>query len=63
MTFREDECRVREHNDVQNWAVLRKMALKLLGQHTSKMSRKDKRKKAAWNNDDTAQLLQINLMR
>ena len=63
VTFREDECRVREHNAVQNWAVLRKMALNLLGQDTSKISLKAKRKKAAWNNDYMAQLLQINLMR
>lgn len=63
VTFGEDECRVREHNAVQNWAVLRKMALNLLGQDTSKISLKAKRKKAAWNNDYMAQLLQINLMR
>ena len=63
VTFGEDESRVREHNAVQNRAVLRKIALNLLGKHTTKISLKAKRKKAAWNNDYMAQLLQINLMR
>ena len=63
VTFREDDSRVREHNAVCNWAVLRKMALNLLGRDPAKISLKAKRKKAAWNNDYMAQLLQTNLMR
>lgn len=63
VTFREDESRVRQHNAVCNWALLRKMALNLLGRDTAKISLKAKRKKAAWNNDYMAHLLQSNLMR
>ncbi|PQV62709.1 transposase, IS4 family [Abditibacterium utsteinense] len=63
VTFHEDDSRIREHNAVINWAVLRKIALNLLGKDTAKISLKAKRKKAAWNNDYMAQLLQINLMR
>ena len=63
VTFGEDQSRVRERNAVCNWAVLRKMALNLLARDPAKISLKAKRKKAAWNNDYMAQLLQINLMR
>ena len=54
---------MREQNAVCNWAALRKMALNLLGRDTTKISLKAKRKKAAWNNDYMAQLLQSNFMR
>jgi predicted transposase YbfD/YdcC len=63
VTFGEDESRVREQNAVRNWALLRKMALNLLGRDPSKTSLKAKRKKAAWNNDYMAQLLQSHLVR
>ncbi len=63
VTFREDDSRVREQNAVRNWAVLRKMALNLLGRDPGKTSLKAKRKKAAWNNDYMAQLLQSNFVR
>lgn len=63
VVFREDDSRLRERNAVSNWAVLRKMALNLLGRDTQKISLKAKRKKAAWNNDYMAQLLQSNFMR
>ena len=63
VVFREDDSRVREHQAVQNWALLRKIALNLLAQDTAKISTKAKRKKAAWNNDYMAQLLQANFMR
>jgi predicted transposase YbfD/YdcC len=63
VTFGEDQSRVREHNAVCNWAVLRKIALNLLGRDPAKISLKAKRKKAAWNNDYMAQLLQGILMR
>ena len=54
---------MQEHNTVRNWAVLRKIALNLLGRDPTKISLKAKRKKAAWDNDYMAQLLQPNLMR
>jgi len=63
VTFHQDNCRIREHNAVCNWAVLRKMALNLLGRDTTKSSLKAKRKKAAWNNDYMAQLLQADFVR
>ena len=63
MVFREDDSRLREQNAVCNWAVLRKMALNLLGRDTSKISLKAKRKKAAWDNNSMAQLLQVNFIR
>ena len=63
VTFHEDHSRVRERNAVCNWAMLRKIALNLLGQDATKISLKAKRKKAAWNNDYMAQLLQGNFMR
>ncbi len=63
VTFGEDKSRVREQHAVRNWAVLRKMALNLLGRGTGKTSLKAKRKKAAWNNDYMAQILQSNFVR
>jgi len=63
VVFREDDSRVREQQAVQNWALLRKIALNLLAQDTAKISLKAKRKKAAWNNDYMVQLLQANFMR
>jgi predicted transposase YbfD/YdcC len=63
VTFGEDASQVQEHNTVRNWAVLRKIALNLLGRDPAKISLKAKRKKAAWDNDYMAQLLQSSLMR
>ncbi len=63
MVFREDDSRLRERNAVCHWALLRKMALNLLGRDAAKISLKAKRKKAAWDNDYMAQLLQRNFMR
>ncbi len=63
VVFREDDSRLRERNAVCNWALLRKMALNLLGRDAAKISLKAKRKKAAWDNDYMAQLLQSHFMR
>lgn len=50
--FREDDCRIREGNGAENFAVLRHIALNLLRQEkTSKGSLKGRRKKAGWDND------------
>jgi predicted transposase YbfD/YdcC len=52
VAFREDDCRVRKGNAPQNLAVLRHIALNLLRQEkTTKCGIKNKRLKAAWNND------------
>jgi predicted transposase YbfD/YdcC len=50
VTFREDDSRVRDQRAARNFAVLRKIALNLVGRDRSaKASVRAKRKKAAWN--------------
>jgi len=52
ISFREDDCRIRTGSGPQNMAVLRHIALNLLGQEQSaKCGVKNKRLKAAWDND------------
>jgi predicted transposase YbfD/YdcC len=52
VAFREDDCRVRKDNGPQNLAVLRHIALNLLRRETSaQCGIKNKRLKAAWDND------------
>ena len=52
MSFREDECRIRESNSARCFAILRKIALNLIRQDsTSRNSIRAKRKKAGWSND------------
>lgn len=52
ISFREDDCRIRTGSGPQNMAVLRHIALNLLGQEQSaKCGIKNKRLKAAWDND------------
>ena len=52
ISFREDDCRIRTGYGPQNMAVLRHIALNLLGQEqTAKCGLKNKRLKAAWDND------------
>ncbi len=58
VTFREDDSRVRDRRATRNLAVLRKVALNLVGRDRStKASVRAKRKKAAWNDDYMRQLL------
>jgi predicted transposase YbfD/YdcC len=64
VTFREDDCRVRDSTAARNFALLRKMALNLVGQDRStKASLRAQRKKAAWDNSYMQQLLKVNFMR
>lgn len=64
VTFREDDSRVRDPTAARNFALLRKMALNLVGQDRStKASLRAKRKKAAWDDDYMGQLLKVNFMR
>ena len=57
-TFREDDSRVRDRRAARNFALLRKIALNLVGRDRStKASVRAKRKKAAWNDDYMFQLL------
>ena len=52
ISFREDDCRVRDGNAPENLAVIRHMALNLLKQdRTVRASIKGKRKRAGWDND------------
>ena len=52
VTFREDDCRVRDRTAVRNLALLRKIAINLVRRHhNSKSSLRGRRKSAGWNND------------
>lgn len=58
VTFQEDHCRMRDQNAVQNFALLRKIAINLVRRHhTSKASLKGRRKMAAWDNRYMEQVL------
>lgn len=58
MSFREDECRIRESNSARCFASLRKIALNLIRQDSSsRNSIRAKRKKAGWSNDYMAGIL------
>ena len=58
VTFREDDSRVRDRRAARNLAVLRRIALNLVGRDRSaKASVRARRKKAAWNDDYMLQLL------
>jgi predicted transposase YbfD/YdcC len=57
IAFREDDCRVRQGEAAQNFAMLRQVALNLLRQErTAKLGVKAKRLKAGW---DTQYLLKV----
>jgi predicted transposase YbfD/YdcC len=58
VTFREDDCRVRDRTAVRNFALLRKIAINFVRRHrTSKTSLRGRRKTAGWNNDYMRQVL------
>jgi predicted transposase YbfD/YdcC len=58
VTFREDGCRIRDRTAVQNFALLRKIALNLVRQHhASRASLKGRCKMAAWDNRYMEQVL------
>jgi predicted transposase YbfD/YdcC len=58
VTFREDDCRVRDRRGARSLAVLRKIALNLVGRDRStKASVRARRKRAAWNDDYMLRLL------
>jgi predicted transposase YbfD/YdcC len=58
MTFREDESRIRKDHGPENFATIRRAALGLIKQDTSKGSAKKKRKRAGWNNDALLTIVQ-----
>jgi len=58
VTFREDDSRVRDRTAARNLALLRKIALNIVGRDkTTKVSVRARRKKAAWNNAYMLKLL------
>src|SRR6476469_5041712 len=58
VTFNEDKCRIRSLNSPQNLALLRRMALNAVNQETTlQRSLRQKRKRAAMNNDYMMQIL------
>jgi predicted transposase YbfD/YdcC len=58
VTFREDDCRVRERTAVRSFALLRKIALNLIRRHhASRISLRGRRKMAAWNDGYMQQIL------
>jgi predicted transposase YbfD/YdcC len=58
VTFREDDSRVRDHTAARNLALLRKIALNIVGRdRTSKASIRARRKKAAWNDSYMLKLM------
>jgi predicted transposase YbfD/YdcC len=60
IAFREDDCRVRQGEAAQNFAVLRQVALNLLRQErTAKIGVKAKRLKAGWDEQYLLRVLQL----
>lgn len=58
VTFNEDRCRIRDRSAVQNFSLLRKIAINLVRRHqASKASLKGRRKMAAWDNRYMEQVL------
>jgi predicted transposase YbfD/YdcC len=58
VTFREDECRVRERTSARNLALLRKIAIHLVRQHqNSRVSLRGRRKMASCDNSYREQVL------
>ena len=58
VTFHEDDSRVRDRTATRNLALLRKIALNIVGRdRASKVSIRARRKKAAWNDSYMLQLL------
>jgi predicted transposase YbfD/YdcC len=57
VTFNEDQSRIRKDHGPANFALLRRIAVNLIQQDTSKGSIRKKRKRAAWNDDALLNIL------
>jgi len=58
VTFREDDSRVRHRTAARNLAILRKIAINLMGRNrTPRISMRARRKQAAWNDEYMLALL------
>lgn len=60
VSFNEDQCRVREGHAAENFAIIRRMALNMLKQESSKLSMKAKRRKAGWDFSYLCKVLKAN---
>lgn len=60
VTFREDECRVRNRHAADNLSWLKRLAISLLKHHSHKESVAMKRRMAGWNIDFLAQVIGLN---
>jgi len=60
VTFREDECRVRNRHAADNLSWLKRFAISLLKRHSHKESVAMKRRMAGWNIDFLAQVIGLN---
>ncbi len=59
VTFNEDDSRIRKDYGPDNFSLLRRFAVTLIKQDTSKGSIRRKRKRAAWNNNALAKLVRL----
>ena len=57
VTFDEDQCRIRKDHGTENFSLLRRIALSLIKQDTTKQSVRRKRKRAGWNNQNLLNIL------
>jgi predicted transposase YbfD/YdcC len=57
VTFDEDQSRIRKDHGPENFALLRRIAVNVVRQDTSKGSIRKKRKRAAWNDDALLSIL------
>jgi predicted transposase YbfD/YdcC len=55
--FREDDCRIRDKNAAENFALMRRTAIFLLAADPSKLSKRSRRLKAGWDNRYLKKLL------
>ena len=57
VTFDEDRSRIRKDHGAENFSPLRRIALSLIKQDTTKQSVRRKRKRAGWNNQNLLNIL------
>ncbi len=57
VTFNEDKCTTRKDNAPLNFAIIKRVAFNMLKMNTTKMSLKNKRKKASWDPDFLTKIL------
>ena len=58
MTFNEDQCRIRKGHGTENFCLLRRLALSMIKQDSSKESVRRRRKRAGWSDANLLRILQ-----